>query len=43
MHVKVQRFGRILCYVQTDVTVVANNSQHCWMLHVAQNLKPVKL
>ena len=22
-------------YVQTDATLLANNSQHCWMLHVA--------
>ena len=39
--------------MQTDVTLLANNSQHCWMLHVvclqtllhvvAQSLKPVKL
>ena len=29
MHVKVQRLGRILCYVQTDATLVANN---CYML-----------
>ena len=25
----------LLSPVQTDATLVANNSQHCWMLHVA--------
>ena len=39
--------------MQTDKTLLANNSQHCWMLHVAsvcmlldvvvQSLKPIKL
>ena len=33
--------------VQTDATLLTNNSQHCWMLHVASVcppcLKPVKL
>ena len=24
-----------LSTVQTDATLLANNSQHCWMLHVA--------
>ena len=24
----------ILSSVQTDATLLANNSQHCWMLHV---------
>ena len=24
-----------LCCVQTDATLLTNNSQHCWMLHVA--------
>ena len=26
--------------VQTDATLVANNSQHCWMLHVASVCTP---
>ena len=28
--------------MQTDATLLANNSQHCWMLHVP-SVKPVKL
>ena len=27
-------------YVQTDATLFANNSQHCWMLHVASVCTP---
>ena len=30
----------MLCYVQTDATLFANNSQHCWMLHVAYVCTP---
>ena len=26
--------------VQTDATLLANNSQHCWMLHVASVSTP---
>ena len=26
--------------VQTDATLLANNSQHCWMLHVASVCTP---
>ena len=42
-----------ISFVQTDATLLANNSQRCWMLHVASvcmllgvvapSLKPVKL
>ena len=28
------------CPVQTDATLLANNSQHCWMLHVASVCTP---
>ena len=30
----------ILGCVQTDATLLANNSQHCWMLHVASVCTP---
>ena len=30
-----REFYRFLSPVQTDATLLANNSQHCWMLHVA--------
>ena len=30
----------ILSPVQTDATLLANNSQHCWMLHVASVCTP---
>ena len=30
----------LLNSVQTDATLLANNSQHCWMLHVAFVRKP---
>ena len=30
----------MLSPVQTDVTLLANNSQHCWMLHVASVCTP---
>ena len=33
-------FPRILSPVQTDATLLANNSQHCWMLHVASVCTP---
>ena len=30
-------FGhQTLSPMQTDATMLANNSQHCWMLHVTQ-------
>ena len=34
----------IIKYKRTHPTLLGNNSQHCWMLHVAsvQSLKPVK-
>ena len=31
-------FQRVLCPVQTDTTLLANNSYHSWMLHVASRL-----
>ena len=31
---------RMLSSVQTDTTLLANNSQHCWMLHVASVCTP---
>ena len=31
---------RVLGCVQTDATLFANNSQHCWMLHVASVYTP---
>ena len=37
---------KLLGEMQTDATLLANNSLHCWMLHVAcccAKLKPVKL
>ena len=30
----------MLSHVQTDETLLANNSQHCWMLHVASVCTP---
>ena len=30
----------ILSFVQTDATKLANNSQHCWMLHAASVCTP---
>ena len=30
----------MLSPVQTDITLLANNSQHCWMLHVASVCTP---
>ena len=30
----------LLSLVQTDATLLANNSQHCWMLHVASVCTP---
>ena len=50
-HFNVQRFALnqkdkinltrgILSPVQTDATLLANNSQHCWMLHVASVCTP---
>ena len=30
----------LLSPVQTDATLLANNSQHCWMLHVASVCTP---
>ena len=30
----------IECAVQTDATLLANNFQHCWMLHVASVCTP---
>ena len=30
----------VLSPVQTDATLLANNSQHCWMLHVASVCTP---
>ena len=32
--------ARISSPVQTDATLLANNSQHCWMLHVASVCTP---
>ena len=32
--------SRDLSPVQTDATLLANNSQHCWMLHVASVCTP---
>ena len=29
---------KMLSPVQTDATLLANNSQHCWMLHVATSV-----
>ena len=30
----------VSCLVQTDATLLANNPQHCWMLHVASVCTP---
>ena len=35
-----REFYRFLSPVQTDATLLANNSQHCWMLHVAPVCSP---
>ena len=34
------RHSKNLSPVQTDATLLANNSQHCWMLHVASVCTP---
>jgi len=50
-HFDVQRFALnqkdkinltrgLLSPVQTDATLLVNNSQHCWMLHVASVCTP---
>ena len=31
---------RLLSPIQTNATLLANNSQHCWMLHVASVCAP---
>ena len=41
MHVRSCCLANInLSPVQTDATLLANNSQHCWMLHVASVCTP---
>ena len=34
------RLLQVLSPMQTDATLLANNSQHCWMLHVASVCTP---
>ena len=34
------RWLKALSPVQTDATLLTNNSQHCWMLHVASTCTP---
>ena len=33
-------YSEALGCVQTDATLLTNNSQHCWMLHVASVCTP---
>ena len=40
---KLWRSRRVLSPAQTDATLLANNSQHCWMLHVASVYTPTFL
>ena len=32
-----------LSYEQMDASFLANNSQHCWMLHVASDCTPCSM
>ena len=49
MNLKRPIFGRVLLEmlpkapVQTDVTLLANNSQYCWMLRVASVCAPCRM
>ena len=43
MHLKLSIFGLLACEAQCKIVAIllANNYQHCWMLHVASVAHPV--